>query len=162
MSHDKILIIIQIIVFFITVIDLLTFHQRVFNKILIRRHLLITPKGIIGWRLPVAAITGEGVPLAAKNMQKDSILSAAIGITTTDRYPKVRYLKCKKKRFSSFLSQHTCTTLILTHRCTPLFFVLKNNLYVDDVDILGQIVQIIDCWQMLVSCGRCQGSRNDR
>ena len=48
--------------------------------------------GIIGWRLPVAAITQEGVPLAAKNMQKDSILSAAIGITTTDRYPKVSLL----------------------------------------------------------------------
>lgn len=40
----------------------------------------------------MAAITEEGVPLAAKNMQKDSILSAAIGITTTDRYPKVRLL----------------------------------------------------------------------
>jgi len=45
--------------------------------------------GIIGWRLPVAAITGEGIPLAAKNLQKNSILPAAIGITTTDRYPKV-------------------------------------------------------------------------
>jgi N-acetylglutamate synthase/N-acetylornithine aminotransferase len=49
--------------------------------------------GIIGWRLPVAAITGEGVPLAAKSMQKNSILPAAVGITTTDRYPKVRALE---------------------------------------------------------------------
>ena len=48
--------------------------------------------GIIGWRLPVDAISKEGVPLALKNMQKDSILPAAIGITTTDRYPKVCHL----------------------------------------------------------------------
>lgn len=48
--------------------------------------------GIIGWRLPVDAISKEGVPLAFNNMQKDSILPAAIGITTTDRYPKVRHL----------------------------------------------------------------------
>ena len=45
--------------------------------------------GIIGWRLPVAAITEEGIPLAFQQMQKNSILPAAIGITTTDRYPKV-------------------------------------------------------------------------
>jgi glutamate N-acetyltransferase/amino-acid N-acetyltransferase len=51
--------------------------------------------GIIGWRLPVSAITDEGVPLAAKNMQKKSILPAAIGITTTDRYPKVGSYRSK-------------------------------------------------------------------
>ena len=55
--------------------------------------------GIIGWRLPVSAITGEGIPLAAKNMQSKSILPAAIGITTTDRYPKVRSYRSKKSFF---------------------------------------------------------------
>ena len=55
-----------------------------------KSYVLPSSTGIIGWRLPVAAITNEGISLAANNMQSKSILPAAIGITTTDRYPKVR------------------------------------------------------------------------
>lgn len=45
--------------------------------------------GIIGWRLPLAAIT-SAIPDAVKSLQRKSILPAAKGITTTDRYPKIR------------------------------------------------------------------------
>ena len=56
---------------------------------LLSKNLVIpSSTGIIGWRLPVGAIS-EAVPLAADKMQSLSILPAAIGITTTDRYPKV-------------------------------------------------------------------------
>lgn len=55
--------------------------------------------GIIGWRLPVDAIKA-GVPIAAKNMQSKSIYPAAVGITTTDRYPKVRSMSGGGKAWS--------------------------------------------------------------
>lgn len=45
--------------------------------------------GIIGWRLPVDSIKG-GIPEAAAQLQSSSAYPAALGITTTDRYPKVR------------------------------------------------------------------------
>lgn len=45
--------------------------------------------GIIGWRLPVQAIS-ENIPLLQQHLQNDSVLPAALGIMTTDRYPKVR------------------------------------------------------------------------
>ena len=50
--------------------------------------------GIIGWKLPVEAIK-EAIPLAAANFQSASILPAAIGITTTDRYPKLAHVAPK-------------------------------------------------------------------
>jgi len=55
--------------------------------------------GIIGWKLPVAAIKG-GVPVAAASLQSKSIYPAALGITTTDRYPKVRTETSKSKKWS--------------------------------------------------------------
>ena len=45
--------------------------------------------GIIGWRLPVSAIK-EAIPHTISSLQSESALPAAMGITTTDRYPKVR------------------------------------------------------------------------
>ena len=45
--------------------------------------------GIIGWRLPVKDIIENLSPLKA-SLQSRSILSAACGIMTTDRFPKVR------------------------------------------------------------------------
>jgi glutamate N-acetyltransferase/amino-acid N-acetyltransferase len=45
--------------------------------------------GIIGWRLPVNAIT-SAIPELTSNIQSNSMLPAAIGIMTTDRYPKLR------------------------------------------------------------------------
>jgi glutamate N-acetyltransferase/amino-acid N-acetyltransferase len=45
--------------------------------------------GVIGWRLPVAAMTAA-LPGAAAALQRESILPAARGICTTDLYPKVR------------------------------------------------------------------------
>ena len=45
--------------------------------------------GIIGWRLPIQAMK-DAMPDVARNLQRQSILPAAKGITTTDRYPKIR------------------------------------------------------------------------
>ena len=55
--------------------------------------------GIIGWKLPVAAIKG-GVPNAVAALQSKSIFPAALGITTTDRYPKIRTQLAKSKKWS--------------------------------------------------------------
>lgn len=55
--------------------------------------------GIIGWRLPVEAIKG-GVPVAAATLQSKSIYPAALGITTTDRYPKIRSATSASKKWS--------------------------------------------------------------
>lgn len=54
-----------------------------------KRSVLPSSTGIIGWRLPVKDII-ESVSSMKKMMQSTSILPAALGITTTDRYPKVR------------------------------------------------------------------------
>ncbi|GAB5032860.1 arginine biosynthesis bifunctional protein [Nannochloropsis oceanica] len=45
--------------------------------------------GVIGWRLPFQAVI-DAVPSVLKTMQSTSILPAAAGIITTDRYPKIR------------------------------------------------------------------------
>ena len=45
--------------------------------------------GIIGWGLPVPDMVAA-IPATAAALQRDSILPAAIGICTTDLYPKVR------------------------------------------------------------------------
>ena len=54
--------------------------------------------GIIGWRLPVDAIVGA-MPLLKSSLQSESILPAAVGITTTDRYPKVRSVIAKNSKW---------------------------------------------------------------
>lgn len=53
------------------------------------REVLPSSTGVIGWRLPVAAMV-EAVPRAAAALQADSALPAAEAIMTTDLYPKVR------------------------------------------------------------------------
>ena len=62
---------------------------------------LVVPSstGIIGWRLPVEAIEAN-LPKAAATLQSDSMLPAALGITTTDRYAKLRRYDSKDKRWS--------------------------------------------------------------
>lgn len=45
--------------------------------------------GVIGWRIPVADMKAA-LPAAVAAMQRDSLLPAARGIMTTDRYPKLR------------------------------------------------------------------------
>ncbi len=45
--------------------------------------------GVIGWTLPVDAITAA-IPQAVSALTSDSILPAAEGIVTTDLYPKIR------------------------------------------------------------------------
>ena len=45
--------------------------------------------GIIGWGLPVPDMVAA-IPAAATSLQRDSILPAAVGICTTDLFPKVR------------------------------------------------------------------------
>eukprot|EP01038_Epipyxis_sp_PR26KG_P010862 gene10862-14579_t len=51
--------------------------------------------GIIGWRLPVQSIKNE-IPITLTNLQSNSILPAALGICTTDRYPKLRSISNPK------------------------------------------------------------------
>ena len=51
--------------------------------------------GVIGWRIPVEELASEIVPKAIVNLKeqhenKNTLLSAATAIMTTDRYPKVR------------------------------------------------------------------------
>ena len=55
--------------------------------------------GIIGWRLPVSSIKAA-IPDTLRNLQSESALPAAMGITTTDRYPKVRSVKSKTGEWS--------------------------------------------------------------
>ncbi len=45
--------------------------------------------GVIGWTLPVEAITAA-IPQAVSALTNDSIMPAAEGIVTTDLYPKIR------------------------------------------------------------------------
>jgi len=45
--------------------------------------------GVIGWRLPVDAMIGS-LPSLKQNLQNKTLYPAALGITTTDRYPKAR------------------------------------------------------------------------
>jgi glutamate N-acetyltransferase/amino-acid N-acetyltransferase len=54
--------------------------------------------GIIGWRLPVDSMV-EAMPTLLNFKQTDSILPAALGITTTDRYPKVRSAVSKSNKW---------------------------------------------------------------
>ena len=54
--------------------------------------------GIIGWRLPVQSIQ-DAVPLTLKDMQT-SAFPAALAITTTDRYPKVRSITSKNNNWN--------------------------------------------------------------
>ena len=62
---------------------------------------LVVPSstGIIGWKLPVDAIK-SAIPMAAASLQSSSILPAALGITTTDRYPKLVTAAPEGKRWS--------------------------------------------------------------
>lgn len=62
---------------------------------------LVVPSstGIIGWRLPIDAIEAN-LPKAVSNLQSNSMLPAALGITTTDRYAKLRRYDSKDKKWS--------------------------------------------------------------
>ena len=51
--------------------------------------ILPSSTGVIGWRLPVKELV-EAVPVAVQALQNYSILPAAVGICTTDRFPKIR------------------------------------------------------------------------
>jgi len=45
--------------------------------------------GVIGWSLPVDAMV-QALPALKGTLQKDSMVPAAVGICTTDRYPKLK------------------------------------------------------------------------
>ena len=53
------------------------------------REVLPSSTGVIGWRLPVAAMEAA-LPDAVASLEATSVLPAAEGIMTTDLYPKVR------------------------------------------------------------------------
>jgi len=45
--------------------------------------------GVIGWQIPVEAMLGA-IPAAAQKLGRDTLFDAALGIMTTDLYPKAR------------------------------------------------------------------------
>jgi glutamate N-acetyltransferase/amino-acid N-acetyltransferase len=55
--------------------------------------------GIIGWRLPIKAME-QALPAALGSLQSSSMLPAALGIMTTDRYPKLRRYNSVKGTWS--------------------------------------------------------------
>jgi len=50
--------------------------------------------GVIGWRLPIDSMI-TNLPAIKHNLQNKSLYPAALGITTTDRYPKARTYSSK-------------------------------------------------------------------
>jgi glutamate N-acetyltransferase/amino-acid N-acetyltransferase len=56
---------------------------------LAQSEVLPSSTGVIGWRLPLEAMS-KALPAAVASLQGSSILPAADGIMTTDLYPKVR------------------------------------------------------------------------
>lgn len=67
-----------------------TICESLANSLKIETEMIIpSSTGVIGWRLPVSNIV-NAIPEAVKALQKESILPAASGICTTDRFPKVR------------------------------------------------------------------------
>lgn len=65
-----------------------------------RNSIFPSSTGIIGWKLPVDEIVSNGLGGAVSTLQGDSMYPAALGITTTDRYPKVQYYQSKDRRWS--------------------------------------------------------------
>lgn len=53
------------------------------------RQVIPSSTGVIGWRLPIEPML-EALPAAKQSLQSESIVPAAVGICTTDLYPKVR------------------------------------------------------------------------
>ena len=62
-------------------------------------YVLPSSTGIIGWRLPVKSIE-DNLPLAIASLQSTTMLPAALGITTTDRYAKLRRYDSKSNTWS--------------------------------------------------------------
>eukprot|EP01031_Cornospumella_fuschlensis_P026105 gene26105-31523_t len=56
---------------------------------ILKKRVIPSSTGIIGWRLPLPTML-KALPELSKNLQRDSMLPAAQGIMTTDRYPKLR------------------------------------------------------------------------
>ncbi|NKB68112.1 MAG: arginine biosynthesis protein ArgJ [Candidatus Latescibacteria bacterium] len=53
---------------------------------------LVSSTGIIGWDIPIDEIEAA-IPVAKADLQDQTILPAAVGIMTTDLYPKVRRIE---------------------------------------------------------------------
>lgn len=53
------------------------------------RQIIPSSTGVIGWRLPVESML-EQLPELLKSRQSESVLPAAMGIMTTDLFPKIR------------------------------------------------------------------------
>lgn len=81
--------------------------------------------GVIGWKLPVAAMT-SALPQAVAALQSASALPAARSIMTTDRYPKLRSVSACGGRIVAFAKG---AGMIEPNMATMLAYVLT------DVDI---------------------------
>jgi glutamate N-acetyltransferase / amino-acid N-acetyltransferase len=75
--------------------------EAVANELGLASNELVLPSstGIIGWRLPVNSILAA-IPAAKKTLQNQSILPAAEGICTTDRYPKAKTIRARSGDWS--------------------------------------------------------------
>lgn len=82
-----------------------------------KQSVLPSSTGIIGWRLPIDTMI-EKLPLLKPALQKESVLPIALGIMTTDRYPKIRSYRSPKNNWSivgtnNFIPSILCNSLRL-------------------------------------------------
>lgn len=81
--------------------------------------------GIIGWRLPVPSIK-QAMPKLLETQQSTSILPAALGIMTTDRYPKVRRYDSKSSNKWSIVGIAKGAGMIEPNMATMLTYILTD------------------------------------
>jgi glutamate N-acetyltransferase/amino-acid N-acetyltransferase len=95
--------------------------------------------GVIGWRLPVEAMTAA-VPAAVAALQDHSILPAAEGIVTTDLYPKVRAARVGAGRIVGIAKG---AGMIEPHLATMLVFLLT-DLAVPRAELRAMLARIAE------------------
>ncbi|BET65902.1 bifunctional glutamate N-acetyltransferase/amino-acid acetyltransferase ArgJ [Opitutales bacterium ASA1] len=103
-----------------------------------REQVLPSSTGVIGWSLPVDAMTAA-MPDAAAALAGDSILPAAEGIVTTDLYPKIRRVQVGA---GSIVAIAKGAGMIEPNMATMLVFILT-DLSVPRVslrEVLGRVV----------------------
>lgn len=97
----------------------------------LRAPLFPSSTGVIGWSLPVAAMTGACAPLAA-SLNRDTLLPASKGIMTTDSFPKLSSVPLGSGRISGMAKG---AGMIEPNMATMLCFLLT------DVDIPREVMR---------------------
>ena len=95
--------------------------------------------GVIGWSLPVDAMT-SGLPAAVAALKSGSILPAAEGIVTTDLYPKVRRAAVGA---GSIVGIAKGAGMIEPNLATMLVYILT-DLVVSRSDLQGMLQRVVE------------------